>query len=131
MTGYVLDDLALTAGLDEPGEEHHRREFSRLLRDAIDGGPSLAIPALCLASAVAVRSAIADHLAAIVAVAPPHAVDVVGFARTERLDRFRSDHPHAAWSVVAVAVHAMAEGWPVLTTRLGRYARMPLDALQL
>jgi len=131
VTGYVLDDLALTAGLDEFSEEHHRREFSRLLRDAIDGGPGLAIPALCLAGAAVVRSAIADHIAAIVAVAPPHAVDVIGFARTERLEQFRSDHPYAAWPVVAAAVHAMAAGWPVLTTHLGRYARMSLDALQL
>jgi hypothetical protein len=38
VTGYVLDDLALIAGLAGTGSEHHRRELSRLLHGAIDGG---------------------------------------------------------------------------------------------
>lgn len=131
MTGYVLDDSALVAGLGDAGEEHHRREFSRLLRDVIDGGPSLMIPALCLAHAAAARSSIADHIATIIAAARPHTVDVPGVMRTERLERIRSDHPHAAWPVVDAAVHAVAEERPVLTLHSSRYARMPLDALQL
>ncbi|WP_322780504.1 hypothetical protein [Frankia sp. Cas4] len=46
MSGYVLDDLALSAGLAGTGSEHHRRELSRLLRGAIDGGAQsrIAIP---------------------------------------------------------------------------------------
>jgi len=86
---------------------------------------------LCLASAVAVRSAIADHIATIITVAPQRVVEVLGFARTDQLEQFRSDHPYAAWPVVAAAVHAIEANRPVLTTHLGRYARMTLDALQL
>lgn len=40
MTGYVVDDLALIAGLTGTGSELHRRELSRLLHGAIDGGPT-------------------------------------------------------------------------------------------
>jgi hypothetical protein len=45
VTGYVLDDLVLTAGLAGTGREHHRRELSRLLHGAIAGGPTLDVPA--------------------------------------------------------------------------------------
>jgi hypothetical protein len=69
MTGYVLDELALTAGL-AAGSEHHRREFSRLLSGAIDGGPGLDLPALCLAEATAGRPAIGGHVAELIAHAP-------------------------------------------------------------
>jgi protein-L-isoaspartate(D-aspartate) O-methyltransferase len=74
VSGYVLDDLALSAGLVGTGGEHHRRELSRLLRGAIDGGPTLDVPALCLAEAAAARPALARHLADIIAVAPAGAI---------------------------------------------------------
>ena len=67
MSGYVLDDLALVAGLTDKGEEHHRRELSRLLISAVDRGPSIAVPAMCLAHAALFRPAIIDHLADLVA----------------------------------------------------------------
>ncbi|HET6211555.1 MAG TPA: hypothetical protein VFE14_01650 [Micromonosporaceae bacterium] len=70
MTGYVLDDLALTHGLLAEGTEHQRRELSRLLRDAFDGGPPLDIPAMCLVTAASARPVLAEHLADIVATAP-------------------------------------------------------------
>jgi hypothetical protein len=71
VTGYVLDDLALTAGLAGGGSERHRRELSRLMHDAAAGGPTLKAPALCLAATSAMRLAVAAHLADVVAAAPP------------------------------------------------------------
>ena len=62
MTGYVLDDLALIGGLAEAGNEHYRRELSRLWHGAIDGGPTLDLPALCLTAACVVRPAVAERL---------------------------------------------------------------------
>lgn len=40
----MLDHHTLTAGLAGAGSEHHRREVSRLLASAIDGGPAVAVP---------------------------------------------------------------------------------------
>ena len=67
MNGYVVDDLALGAGLVGTGSEHQRRELSRLLRGAIDGGPTLDVPALCLAEVTAARPAVVGHLADVIA----------------------------------------------------------------
>jgi hypothetical protein len=99
VSGYVLDDLALSAGLAGIGNEHHRREVSRLLRGAIDGGPRLDVPALCLTAATAMRPALADHLADIVAAAPPDAIKVSALARSAVLDTLRMTHPHLAGPV--------------------------------
>jgi hypothetical protein len=44
VSGYVLDDLALIAGLTGEGAEPHRRELSRLLLAAIGGGQPLPCP---------------------------------------------------------------------------------------
>jgi hypothetical protein len=55
VSGYVVDDLALSAGLVGTGSEHQRRELSRLLRGAIDGCPTLDVSALCLAEVTAAR----------------------------------------------------------------------------
>jgi hypothetical protein len=82
VTGYVLDDLALIAGLAGAGSEHHRRELSRLLHGSIDGGPTLDIPALCLTAAGMVRPAVAGHLADILAAASVGVIDVSGLSRT-------------------------------------------------
>ena len=49
MSGYVLDHHAVIAGLAGTGSEHHLRELSHLLALAIDGGPTVVVPALCLA----------------------------------------------------------------------------------
>ena len=48
-----------------------RRELSQLLTAATDRGPTIAVPALCLATAAIRRPAIADHLADLVTGGPP------------------------------------------------------------
>ena len=58
MTTYVVDDLALVAGLANMGQEHHRRELSRLLHGATTGGPALDVPACCLVAAAVERPAL-------------------------------------------------------------------------
>ncbi|WP_239376379.1 hypothetical protein [Frankia sp. Cj5] len=81
----VLDDLVLSAGLAGTGNEHHRRELSRLLRGAIDGGPALDVPALCLAEVTAARPALAGHLADIIAAALTGAIDICGLSRIDHI----------------------------------------------
>lgn len=50
MTGYVLDDLALSAGLTGTGDEHHRREFSRLISRVTPGRAAGLASAACAAT---------------------------------------------------------------------------------
>jgi hypothetical protein len=71
VSGYVLDRRTLAAGLAGAGSEHHRREVSRLLASAIDGGPAVAVPALCLAVTAGLRPAVTGHLADLIATASP------------------------------------------------------------
>jgi hypothetical protein len=89
VSGYILDDVALSAGLAGHGSEHHRRELSRLLHAAIEGGPTLDIPALCLNMATTTRPALSGHLADIIAAAPAGAIDICGLTRTDHLDTLR------------------------------------------
>ncbi len=131
MSGYVLDDLALSAGLAGTGSEHHRRELSRLLRGAIDGGPSLDVPALCLAEATTARPALAGHLAEIIAAAPAGAIDVCGLSRTGHLDNLRARHPDLGWPATHAAMLAIATGLPILTVGSDRYGGVPVDVLSL
>jgi hypothetical protein len=131
VTGYVLDDLALSAGLAGTGSEHHRRELSRLLRGAIDGGPRLDVPALCLAAATAVRPALAGHLADILAVAPPNAINVSALARSRTLDTLRAAHPSLCWPGTHAATHALDTRRPVLTVDSRRYRDVSVDVLSL
>lgn len=131
MSGYVLDDRVLTAGLASAGSEHHRRELSRLLHSAIDGGPMLDLPALCLATAAVVRPAIADHIADIVVVAPPGAVTISGLTRTAQLDVLLSWSPTLGWPAAHAASRALATGLPVLTVDPDRYAKTGVDVLTL
>jgi hypothetical protein len=130
MSGYVVDDLALIAALAGGGAEHHRHAFSRLLRSAIDGGPRLEIPAMCLAAAAAVRGALADELADILALAPG-AITIPGLARSAALDVLRVDGPWLGWPGVHAAVQAIAGQIPVLTVDRERYAGVPVDVLTL
>jgi hypothetical protein len=90
VSGYILDDSALIAGLAGDGSEHHRRELSRLVHGAIDGGPALDIPAFCLTTAAVARPALADHLAELIAAAPPGAIGICRLTRTAHLDALRS-----------------------------------------
>jgi hypothetical protein len=91
--GYVLDHLALTAGLAGRGTEHQQREMSRLLISAMDGGPPLTLPAVCLAVTAEERPGVANHVAALVADAPDGAIEVSGLARTRQLDALREEFP--------------------------------------
>jgi predicted nucleic acid-binding protein len=131
VSGYVLDDLVLIAGMAATGKEHHRRELSRLLHGAIDGGPEIKIPALCLAAAAALRPAIADHIADILAAAPAGAIDVCGLTRTAHLDALLALRPGLGWPATHAAAHALAAGLPVLTVDPNRYTGVGLDVLPL
>jgi hypothetical protein len=121
----------LIAGLGGDGSEYHRRELSRVLQAATLGGPTLDIPAYCLAVAAVVRTAIADHLADMIAAAPPGAIDVRGLSRTSHLDALRAFHPDVTWPTAHATVHALATGLPVLTVLPDRYAAFGLDVLVL
>jgi len=131
VSGYILDDLALAAGLANAGSEHHRRELSRLFHGAVDGGPTLDLPALCLTTATLARPAVADHVADIVAAAPPGAVTISGLIRTAHLDALLSWAPALGWPATHAAVRAMATGLPVLTVAPDRYAKAGIDVLTL
>ncbi|MBE1485672.1 hypothetical protein [Plantactinospora soyae] len=131
MTGYILDDLALSTGLTPVGSEHHRRELSRLLRAAIDGGPTLDVPALCLTEAATSRQALAGHLAELIAAAPPGAIDLCGLTRTDHLDTLRINHPELSWPAVHAANHALSTGLPILTPDATRYTGVPVNVLSL
>jgi len=78
VSGYVLDQNAVIAGLAGTGSEHHRREVSRLLISAINGGPTVAVPALCLAAAAGVRPAVIGHVADLIAATGPGVITVPG-----------------------------------------------------
>ncbi|EFC85161.1 hypothetical protein [Parafrankia sp. EUN1f] len=131
MSGYILDDLALRAGLVGSGSQHQRRELSRLLHDAVEGGPPLEIPSLCLAQVVLGQPALTDHLADIIAAAPCGAIAICGLARTDEVDLLAAYRPQPDWPVLHAAVAALAMGWPILTAQADRYARLPVDALSL
>jgi len=131
VSGYVLDDLALIAGLAGTGSEHHRRELSRLLHGAIDGGPALEVPAFCLTAAALVRPVLFDHLADILAAAPPAAIDVCGLTRTSHLDALRAFRPGLGWPATHAAAHALTTGLPVLTVDADRYTGLGVDVLTL
>jgi hypothetical protein len=131
VSGYVLDDLALGAGLIGTGSEHHRRELSRLLSGAVDGGPSLDVPALCLAAVAALRPALTDHLAEIIAVAPPDAITVSGLSRSTVTDRVRVTHPQLSWSATHATVRALATRLPILTVDPDRYRTIAVTVLSL
>ena len=131
MSGYILDDVALNAGLAGHGSEHHRRELSRLLHAAIEGGPTLDIPALCLNMATTTRPALSGHLADIIAAAPAGAIDICGLTRTDHLDTLRAAHPELGWAPTHAAVHALTTGLPILTVDNRRYAGLAVDVLSL
>jgi hypothetical protein len=127
VTGYVVDDLALIAGLAGHGSEHQRRELSRLLHCAIDGGPALEVPALCLTAAATARPAIAEHLADMIAAAPSGSIAVGGFTRTAHLDALIVLQPRLGWPATQAAAHALGRGVPILTVDQDRYTGIGLD----
>jgi hypothetical protein len=131
VSGYVLDDLALIVGLTGQGTEHDRRELSRLLVAAIQGGPAIAVPALCLCEAVVHRPEVADHLAELVASGPVGAVEIVGLARTAEVAQLRAEHPGLSWPALHAAAVATSARVPVVTTAPARYAGTVIDSVQL
>lgn len=131
MTGYVVDDLALMSGLTGRGTERDRREMSRLVVDAMDGGPSLDVPAMCLTVVGSARPMIAAHLAELVAGAPPGAIGVCGLRRSRDLDLLRARHGRRGWAMLHAAVHAMATRRPILTADPGRYRGVAVNVMAL
>ncbi|WP_239313389.1 MULTISPECIES: hypothetical protein [unclassified Frankia] len=131
MSGYVLDDLALIAGLTDDGAEHHRRELSRLLAAAIDRRPAIAIPALCLASAAVRRPAIAGHLAELVTGGPIGAIEIVGLSRTALVAQLRTEHPRLSWPALHAASTAATIRVPIVTIDPARYADTAVEAIPL
>ncbi|HET8684125.1 MAG TPA: hypothetical protein VFM54_19965 [Micromonosporaceae bacterium] len=131
MSGYVLDELALVGGLAGAGSEHQRRELSRLLRGAIEGGPALDIPALCLSAAAAVRPTIADHVAEIVVAVPAGTIVVSGLTRTSHLDALMALVPGLGWPATHAAARALTTGLPILTVDADRYVGVRLEVLTL
>lgn len=131
MNGYILDHLTLSAGLAATGSEHQRRETSHLLHAAVDGGPPLVVPALCLAETGGQRPAVAGHLVALVTDAPAGALQIVGVARTPQWDAVRQTFPGLGWLALHAAVHAITTGMPIMTTDPDAYRGVPLDVLVL
>lgn len=131
MIGYIVDDLALIAGLTGISQEHHRREVSRLVHGAVQGGPVIEVPACCLAAAAVVRPALAGHMAELVAEAPPGAIEICGLTRSSHLDALRTFRPHLDWPAAHAAVHALTTGLPVVTTDTDRYVGLGIDVLDL
>jgi hypothetical protein len=129
VTGYVIDDAAIVAGLSA-GTEVQRRELSRLVHDSLDGGPQLHVPALCLAAAVAVRPAIADHVAWLVTDTLAGAVDVRGLA-SGQLVEIVGQFPGLGYAAAHAASEAMTDGSIIVTTDAGRYVDVPVQAIAL
>jgi hypothetical protein len=131
VSGYVLDDLALIAGLTADGDEHHRRELSRLLIAAVNRGPFIAVPALCLTTAAVRRPAIAGHLAELVTGGPPGTIEIVGLVRTAEVAQLRTEHPRIGWPALHATSTAAAGRVPVVTTDPNRYASTVVEAISL
>lgn len=129
MTGYVVDDAAIVAGLGD-GTEAQRRELSRLIHDTLDGGPPLHLPALCLAAAATVRPDIADHVAWLVTDASNGAVDIRGLAAGQ-LAEVVAEFPGLGYAAAHAASEAIADGSIILTTDAARYADVPVTATAL
>ncbi|BCB82265.1 hypothetical protein GCM10022251_46900 [Phytohabitans flavus] len=129
--GYVLDDLALVAGLGGASGEHYRRELSRMIHRAAEGGPMLDVPALCLAEATTARRSIAEHVADLVATAPPGAVAVREFVRDAGLDAARTAHTLLDWAGTHAAQRALATGHPIVTLHPERYRELGVEVVPL
>jgi hypothetical protein len=132
VSGAVLDDLALAAGLGGTGTEHERHRISWRLHTATQGsGPSLILPALCLAAVTGIRPAAADHIAALVATAPPGTLQVAGLARTSQLDAVRDTFPALSWAALHAVSCALDADVPLITNRPQDYTGVPLPIIPL
>ncbi|BCB87651.1 PIN domain-containing protein [Phytohabitans suffuscus] len=129
--GYVLDDLALVAGLAGTAGEQPRRGLSWLIHSAVTGAVALDVPALCLAEATTARRSIATHVADLVASAPPGAVAVREFVRDAGLDAVLTADPSLDWAGTHAALHALGTDQPIVTPRPERYAGLGIDVVPL
>jgi hypothetical protein len=126
----ILDHTALAAGLGLDSPPTARQALSQLLHAAVEGGPRLIVPALCLAAAASERAGLAEHLAALLAQAPPGAIEVRGLLRDARLDAAQVLLPERPWPVLH-AVHCCLTGSPVVTADPGAYLGSGVDTLSL
>lgn len=131
MSGYVLDDLALVAGLSNLAGEQPRRGMSWLIHAAVSEGRALDVPALCLAEAATARRSIAAHVADLVASAPPGTVAVGALVRDADLDALLGSNPALDWGPTHAALHALATGHPIVTLRPDRYKEVAVDVVPL
>jgi hypothetical protein len=131
VSGYVLDHHAVVAGLAGTGSEHHRREVSRLLASAVEGGPTVVVPALCLAVTARVRPAVVGHLADLIASTRPGVITVPGLERTPTLDAVRQVYPALDWPAAHAVTVAIATAAPLVTTEPSDYTGIPVDILDL
>jgi hypothetical protein len=129
--GYVVDDLALVAGLTSTADERHRHELSWLIDDAVKGGPALDVPALCLTEATTARRSIAEHVADLVASAPPGTVAVRELVRDAGLDAVLAIDRLLDWAGTHAATHALATGQPIVTLHPERYERFAIETMTL
>ncbi|GAA4448058.1 hypothetical protein [Phytohabitans houttuyneae] len=130
-TGFVLDDLALVAGLTGTAGEHPRRGLSWLIHSAVVGGSKLDVPALCLAEATTAHHSIAAHVADLVASAPPGAVTVRELIRDATLDAVRTADPSLDWAGTHAALRALGTDQPVVTLAPERYEGLGIDVVPL
>lgn len=131
MSGYVLDHHTLAAGLAGTGSEHHRREVSRLFESAIDGGPTVAVPALCLAVTAGLRPAVTGHLADLIASTAPYVITVPGLQRSATLDAVHDTYPHLDWPAAHAVTIAMATTSSLVATAPPTDTGIPVDVLDL
>ena len=131
MSGYVLDHLALIAGLSGAGTEHQRRAISRLLDGAAVGGPTLDLPALCLTATSSSRPGIAEHVADLIASVRTGAIAVSGLTRTTQLDGLVALRLGLGWPATHAAARALATGQPVFTPSPAPYLAVGLNVVAL
>jgi hypothetical protein len=131
VTGYIVDDLALVAGLSASGSEHQRREFSRLVARAFAGGPGLDVPAMCLFEAAKMRGEILEHMADLVMGCPAGAVGVHGLNRDGRLDALQATRMRLGWPATHAIHVALTTDRQVVTAEPERYQGTGVDAIAL
>jgi hypothetical protein len=129
LTGYVIDDAAVIAGL-AAGAEAQRRELSRLLHSAYDGGPSLHIPALCLVAVAGLQPSLADHIAILVTEAANGVVDIPGLAAGQ-INHIVAEFPGLGLAAAHAASEAINRDAIIVTTDAERYNDLPVHAIEL
>jgi hypothetical protein len=128
---YVLDHHAVIAGLAGAESEHHRREVSRLLASAIDGGPAVAVLALCVAATASVRLAVLGYLTDLIISTGPDVITIPGLERTPTLNAVRQVHPKLDRPAARAVTVAITTAAPLITTDPAGYADVPVDILEL